>query len=170
MPPRMSTPTSAEFRRAMSRFATGVTIVTVAQEDGEPRGMTANAFASVSLDPPLVLVCVDLRAHTHDRMRDAEHFGVSVLDDTQQGVAEFFASPNNPPERLARLGIRFRRAANGTPYLEGCLAHLICRRVAAHRAGDHTIYVGQAGHLSAREGRPLVFYAGKYRRLAAGEE
>jgi len=170
MPPQMSGPTSAEFRRALSRFATGVTIVTVAQEDGEPRGMTANAFASASLDPPLVLVCVDCRAHTHDRMRDAKHFGVSVLDEAQKPVAEFFAAPNSPLEQMARLGIRFRRAANGTPYLEGCLAHLICRRVAAHRAGDHTIYIGQAEHLSAREGRPLLFFAGKYRGLAGGEQ
>lgn len=167
--PQMNKPTSAEFRRAMSRFATGVTIVTVAQADGEPKGMTANAFASVSLEPPLVLVCVDLRARTHDLLRDAEHFGVCVLDESQQAVADFFAAPNASPEDFARLGIHFRRAATGTPYLEGCLAHLICRRVAAHRAGDHTIYLGQAEHLSAREGRPLLFYSGRYRVLAEGK-
>jgi flavin reductase (DIM6/NTAB) family NADH-FMN oxidoreductase RutF len=164
--PQMHKPTSAEFRRAMSRFATGVTVLTVAQADGEPKGMTANAFASVSLEPPLVLVCVDWRARTHDLLRDAEHFGVSVLDENQQAVAEFFAAPDGRPEDLARLGIRFRRAATGTPYLEGCLAHLVCRRVAAHRAGDHTIYIGQAEQLSARDGRPLLFYSGAYRSLA----
>ncbi len=163
---RMSKPTSAEFRRALSRFATGVTVLTVAQADGEPKGMTANAFTSVSLEPPLVLVCVDWRARTHDLLRDAEHFGVSVLDEHQQAVAEYFAAPNGRPESMARLGIGFRRAANGTPFLEGCLAHLICRRVAAHRAGDHTIYIGQAEHLASREGRPLLFFGGRYRGLA----
>lgn len=162
----MSKPSSADFRRAMSRFATGVTVLTVAQPDGEPKGMTANAFASVSLEPPLILVCVDWRARTHDLVRDAEHFAVSVLGEHQQTVAEFFAAPDARPENMARLGIRFRRAANGTPFLEGCLAHLICRRVGAHRAGDHTIYIGQAEHLSARDGRPLLFYGGRYRGLA----
>ena len=162
----MTKPTSAEFRRAMSRFATGVTILTVVQPDGEPKGMTANAFASVSLEPPLVLVCVDWRARTHDLLRHAEHFGISVLHEGQQAVAEIFAAPDGQPEAMARLGIRLRRAAGGTPYVEDCLAHLICRRVAAHRAGDHTIYVGQAEQLAAGEGRPLLFYAGRYRALA----
>jgi flavin reductase (DIM6/NTAB) family NADH-FMN oxidoreductase RutF len=161
----MTRPASAEFRRALSRFATGVTVVTVAQRNGGTKGMTANAFTSVSLDPALILVCVDLRARTHDLLKSARHFGVSVLDESQQGVAEFFAQQHADPAQMPELGIRFRQEANGVPYLEGCLAHLVCRRVAARRAGDHTIFIGEVEHLSCREGRPLLFYGGRYHAL-----
>jgi len=163
--PRMTRPASAEFRRALSRFATGVTVVTVAHKKGGTKGMTANAFTSVSLDPALVLVCVDVRARTHALLKSARRFGVSVLDESQQGYAEFFARPNSDPGRMAELGIRFRRESNGVPYIEGCLAHLVCRRVAARRAGDHTIFIGEVEHLSCREGRPLLFYGGRYHSL-----
>ena len=127
--------------------------------------MTANAFTSVSLDPALILVCVDLRARTHALLKSARHFGISVLDETQQVVAQFFAQPHADPARMPELGIRFRHEANGVPYLEGCLAHLVCRRVAARRAGDHTIFIGEVEHLSCREGRPLLFYSGRYHAL-----
>ncbi len=163
--PRMTRPASAEYRRALSRFATGVTVVTVAQKNGGTKGMTANAFTSVSLDPALVLVCVDLRARTHALLKSARRFGVSVLDETQQAFAEYFAQAHADPARIPALGIRFRHEANGVPYIEGCLAHLVCRRVAARRAGDHTIFIGEVEHLSCREGRPLLFYGGRYHSL-----
>jgi flavin reductase len=161
----MKRPANAEFRRALSRFATGVTVVTVAQRNGGTKGMTANAFTSVSLDPALVLVCVDLRARTHALLKSARRFGVSVLDESQQAFAEFFARPRADPTRMPALGIRFRHEASGVPYIEGCLAHLVCRRVAARRAGDHTIFIGEVEHLSCREGRPLLFYGGRYHSL-----
>ena len=127
--------------------------------------MTANAFTSVSLDPALVLVCVDLRARTHALLKSARYFGVSVLDETQQPFAEYFAQPRTDPARMLALGIRFRREAHGVSYIEDCLAHLVCRRVAARRAGDHTIFIGEVEHLSCREGRPLLFYGGRYHAL-----
>ena len=164
----MAHTTSAEFRRACSRFATGVTVVTVGRADGEPKGMTANSFTSVSLAPPLVLVCVDLRARTHALLKRARHFGVSVLDEHQQAAAQYFAATEQDATHMAALGIRFRREANGVPYIESCLAHMICRRVGARRAGDHTIFIGEVEHLACREGRPLLFYGGKYRAMSGG--
>jgi len=163
---QMTRAASAEFRRALSRFATGVTIVTVAQKTGTPKGMTANAFTSVSLNPALVLVCVGLQARTHAVLKSARYFGISVLDETQKAVAEYFARPKGDPALMQELGIRIRYEANGVPYIEGCLAHLVCRRVGARRAGDHTIFIGEVVHLSSREGRPLLFYGGRYRALS----
>jgi len=163
--PRMTRPASAEFRRALSRFATGVTIVTAAQKGGGTKGMTANAFTSVSLHPALVLVCVGRQARTHAVLKIARHFGISVLDETQRAIAEYFAQPEADPAQMQKLGIHIRHEANGVPYIEGCLAHLACRRVAARRAGDHTIFVGEVEHLSCREGRPLLFYGGRYHAL-----
>lgn len=162
---RMKRPASAEFRRALSRFATGVTIVTAAHKNVGTKGMTANAFTSVSLDPALVLVCVALKARTHAVLKSARHFGISVLDETQKDVAEYFARPEADPACMESLGIRIRHEANGVPYVQGCLAHLVCRRVAARRAGDHTIFIGEVEHLSCREGRPLLFYGGRYHAL-----
>ena len=158
-------PASAEFRRALSRFATGVTVVTAAQKNGGTKGMTANAFTSVSLNPALVLVCVALQTRTHAVLKSARHFGISVLDERQRAVAEFFARPGGDRAQMEELGIRIGHEANGVPYIEGCLAHLVCRRVAARRAGDHTIFIGEVEHLSSREGRPLLFYAGRYHAL-----
>jgi len=163
----MAPTASADFRRALSRFATGVTVVTVTQRNGEPRGMTANAFTSVSLDPALVLVCVDLRARTHNLLKQARYFGVSVLDEHQQAIAQFFASHHtDPKQEMQALGIRLHPEAKGVPYIEGCLAHLICRRVATRRAGDHTIFIGEVEHLAHREGRPLLFFSGRYHALS----
>lgn len=162
---RMSRPASAEFRRALSRFATGVTVVTAAQKNGGLKGMTANAFTSVSLNPALVLVCVGLKARTHNVLKSARYFGISVLDETQQEVAEYFARPEADPALMASLGIRIGRESHGVPYIQNCLAHLACRRVAARRAGDHTIFIGKVEHLSCREGRPLLFYGGRYHAL-----
>jgi flavin reductase (DIM6/NTAB) family NADH-FMN oxidoreductase RutF len=162
----MAPTVSTDFRRALSRFATGVTIVTVSRKSGEPKGMTANAFTSVSLDPALILVCVDLRARTHNLLKAAPYFGVSVLDESQQAVAQFFAAQHPDPDKMHALGIRFHPEAKRVPYIEGCLAHLICRRVATRRAGDHTIFIGEVEHLAHREGRPLLFYSGRYHALS----
>ena len=162
----MAPTASAEYRRALSRFATGVTVVTVARRNGEVKGMTANSFTSVSLDPALILVCVDLRARTHALLKSARRFGVSVLDERQQGYAEYFADPHADPARMPGLGIRILRGAGRTPYIEGCLAHLVCRRVAARLAGDHTIFIGEVESMACREGRPLLFYGGRYHGLA----
>lgn len=151
------------FRKVMGKFATGVTVISVSGT-GAVKGMTANSFTSVSLEPPLVLVCVDYRARTLDLLRGGEHFGISVLEEHQQPVSDFFTRFEQEPDVAQRLGIRYR-ISGGAPVLEDCLATIGCRKVAAHEAGDHIIFVGEVQEMAARDGRPLLFYAGRYHRI-----
>ena len=127
--------TPDEFRAALGRFASGVTVVTVATADGEVHGMTANAFCSVSLQPPLVLVCVDHLAETYLHLREHERFGISVLKEDQEALSEFFADPERNPDAAYRLGIEYGKMTSGTPVLRHALANLDCRKTAAHAAG-----------------------------------
>lgn len=157
-----------EFRRAMGCFATGVTIVTVDLE-GEVHGMTANAFASVSLDPLLVLVCVDHSTRTHAHLHAKKRFGVNVLCDDQRAISEFYADPERTHERAeAEAGARFERTRHGTPMLQGSLAYLECRLHSAQDAGDHTIFIAEVEDVVVKDGDPLLFFTGKYRKV--GEE
>src|SRR5882762_8716215 len=107
----------AEFRKALGSFATGITVITL-DSDGEVHGMTANAFASVSLDPPLVLVCVDQRTRTHSHLHAKKRFGVNVLAEDQQTVSEYYARTTQDHQHAEReAGARFDRTAHGTPVL-----------------------------------------------------
>src|ERR1700746_3391484 len=116
--------TQAEFRRALGCFATGVTVITLDSEN-EVHGMTANAFTSVSLDPMLVLVCVDQNARTHAHLRAKKRFGINVLSEQQQATAEHYARPDREPARAEEeAGARFDRTQHGTPVLQGALAYL----------------------------------------------
>jgi flavin reductase (DIM6/NTAB) family NADH-FMN oxidoreductase RutF len=158
----------AEFRRAMGCFATGVTIVTV-DLDGEVHGMTANAFASVSLDPMLVLVCVDHTTRTHAHLHAKKRFGINVLCAEQRGISEYYARPERTHEHAEQeAGARFERTRQGTPMLQGSLAYLECRLHSAQVAGDHTIFIAEVEDVVVREGEPLLFFRGKYRKV--GEE
>lgn len=157
--------TPAEFRKAMGCFATGVTVITVDYE-GEVHGMTANAFASVSLDPLLVLVCVDQRARTHAHLHAKKRFGVNVLAEHQREISEYYARPAgtyDPAE--PKVGVRFERTAHGTPVLQGALAYLECRLHTAQDAGDHTIFIAEVEDVVVREGSPLLFFRGQYRTI-----
>jgi flavin reductase (DIM6/NTAB) family NADH-FMN oxidoreductase RutF len=156
---------SSEFRKAMGCFATGVTIITV-DLVGEVHGMTANAFASVSLDPMLVLVCVDHATRTHAHLHAKKRFGINVLAENQRAISKYYARP----ERLhddaeAQAGARFDRTAHGTPILHGSLAYLECRLYSAQEAGDHTIFIAEVEDVVVREGDPLLFFRGKYRKV-----
>jgi flavin reductase (DIM6/NTAB) family NADH-FMN oxidoreductase RutF len=159
--------TQAEFRKAMGSFATGVTVITVDHE-GEVQGMTANAFASVSLDPLLVLVCVDYRARTHAHLHARKRFGVNVLAENQRAVSEYYAGPS-PDHRQAeqKAGARFDRTKHGTPVLHGALAYLECRLHTAQDAGDHTIFIAEVEDVVVREGDPLLYFRGEYRQIGA---
>ena len=158
----------AEFRKAMGQFATGVTIITL-DLDGEVHGMTANAFASVSLDPLLVLVCVDHSTRTHAHMHAKKRFGINVLCEDQRAISEYYARPERTHERAeAEAGARFERTAHGTPMLHGSLAYLECKLHSAEQAGDHTIFIAEVEDVVVRDGDPLLFFRGKYRR--AGED
>jgi flavin reductase (DIM6/NTAB) family NADH-FMN oxidoreductase RutF len=157
-----------EFRKAMGCFATGVTILTLDLE-GEVHGMTANAFASVSLDPPLLLVCVDHSARTHAHLHAKKRFGVNVLAENQRVISEYYARPVHVHEHAEEEAVaRFDRTAQGTPMLHGALAYLECRLQSAQEAGDHTIFIAEVEDVVVRQGEPLLFFRGKYRKI--GEE
>ena len=154
--------TPDEFRAALGRFATGVTVITVETAEQYIHGMTASAFCSVSLRPPLVLVCVDHLAETYLHLRERGQFGVSVLKQEQDALSEFFADPERNPDAAYRLGIRYRSMKSGMPVLENTLANLDCRIVAAHAAGDHTIFVAEVREVLLGEGLPLLYFRGRY--------
>jgi flavin reductase (DIM6/NTAB) family NADH-FMN oxidoreductase RutF len=150
----------------MGSFATGVTIITV-DMDGEVHGMTANALASVSLEPPLLLVCVDHSARTHAHLHARKRFGVNILADGQRSISEYYA--RTVEEQVeGESGAGFDRTGHGTPVLQGALTFLECRLQWTHDAGDHTIFIAEVEDVVVRSGEPLVFFRSKYRRV--GEE
>ena len=158
---------SADFRKAMGAFATGVTIITV-DLDGEVHGMTANAFASVSLDPMLVLVCVDHSTRTHAHLHTKKRFGVNVLCEDQRAISEYYARPERSHLNAeSEAGARFDRTGHGTPILHGSLAYLECRLHSAQVAGDHTIFIAEVEEVVVQDGHPLLFFRGKYRKIGA---
>jgi flavin reductase (DIM6/NTAB) family NADH-FMN oxidoreductase RutF len=143
------------FRQALSHFASGVTVVTVETAEG-PVGFTATGFTSVSLVPPLVLVCIDEDASAHDAVVAGEHFGISILSVDQSWVALQFARSNidrfhGVPLREPPKGGRWR-----APFIEGALVHLECRKHARYVEGDHTILIGRVLLADVHPGRPLL--------------
>ena len=154
------------FRQVMGHFATGVAVVTTRLGD-TMHGMTANALTSLSLDPLLVLVCVDHRARTKPLLDAAGIFAINLLAEDQVEVARLFASREvDVNERLRRIS--YHVAVTGAPIIDGCLAYLDCRVATTYPGGDHTIYVGEvaAAGLDRSEARPLLFYRGGYRGIA----
>lgn len=155
---------TSDFRKAMGCFATGVTVITVDQE-GEVHGMTANAFTAVSLDPVLVLVCVDHRARTHGHLHARKRFGVNVLSSKQQAISEYYARSSEAHQHPESAGARFDRTAHGTPVLQGALAYLECRLHSTQPAGDHTIFIAEVEQVEVREGEPLLYFRSRYRDI-----
>ena len=151
----------ASFRLALSQFATGVAVVLTRDAAGAPAGLTVNAFSSVSLDPPLVLICVDIRSDAHDPNAESGIFGVSVLSATQEDISRRFSWRG--PEKFE--GFVLEHGETGALLVPGAVAHLECAVVGAHRAGDHTIYVGEIRVLRASPGPPLLYHRGAYRRV-----
>jgi len=163
------TVTQADFRKAMGSFATGVTVITVDHE-GEVHGMTANAFTAVSLEPLLVLVCVDHQARTHAHLQAKKRFGVNVLAQNQRLISEYYARPIATHEHAEQeAGARFDRTAHGTPVLRGALAYLECRLHTAQDAGDHTIFIAEVEDVVVREGDPLLYFRSGYRQIGAAD-
>ena len=159
--------THAEFRQALGSFATGITVITLDSE-GEVHGMTANAFTSVSLDPMLVLVCVDQRASTHAHLHAKKRFGVNVLAESQRVISEYYARPGRTHDRAAEeAGATFDRTKHGTPVLHGALAYLECKLHSAQDAGDHTIFIAEVEDVVVRDGRPLLYFESKYRGIGS---
>lgn len=150
------------FRQLMAFWATGVSVITALGSDG-PAGATANALTSLSLTPPLALVCFDLSSRTLHAVRESERFCINMLHAGQEGISRLFASKKSPGEKFASLDYRIE---DGTPVLEGCLAHLICALDSELRRGDHVVAIGEvlAGRTDAG-GSPLIFYRGQYQAV-----
>jgi flavin reductase (DIM6/NTAB) family NADH-FMN oxidoreductase RutF len=154
-----------EFRSIIGNFATGVTVITTAAGD-ELQGMTANAFTSLSLDPLMVLICVDRASHTHRVLRAGGAFAVNILGAHQEEVSRLFARKAEP-ERGALRGQPFRIGETGAPVLEQCLAYLECRVSEELPGGDHTIFLGEVVDAAVLDdGPPLLFFRAEYRELA----
>ena len=153
-----------DFRNVMGRFATGVTVVTVAH-DGQLRGMTANAFSSVSLSPALLLVCIDEHASIYPMFERASAFAVNILASDQAAVSQAFAAKGERDEVMH--GLPHHVAPLGSPVLDGVIAWAECRIEHRYAGGDHLIVVGHVQHLEVPrpESEPLVFFAGQYRHL-----
>jgi flavin reductase (DIM6/NTAB) family NADH-FMN oxidoreductase RutF len=151
-----------ELRRVMGHFATGVTVITTISKQGAPFGLTANAFMSVSLEPPLLLISVDRKAESFPHFEESKVFTVNILRDDQESISRRFAvSGGNKFE-----GVAYHVGGNGVPILEGTLAHVECRLYAAHDGGDHILYLGEIQEAETREGKPLLFYRGGYRAIS----
>jgi len=150
------------FRSVLGRFASGITVVTTCGEDGRDHGMTVSAFCSVSLTPPLVLVCVARNAEMHRVLQTVSHFTVNILSERQEAISRRFADLN-AEQRFE--GVGFRRGKSGAPVLHDILAYVECRVQQRYDAGDHGIVIGEVEHAAARDDRPLLYYRGGYALL-----
>ena len=150
-----------DFRSAMGRFATGVTVVTTLDEAGEIHGMTANSFTSVCLEPPAILVCVAHNAHTYNYVESKGTFGVNVLGVDQIHVGQYFA--RRPEDRTEEIDWSYSTSGDGVPLLDGSMVSMACRVLGSHVYGDHTIYVGCVEEMILGEtAAPLLFYESRW--------
>lgn len=150
-----------ELRNVMGHFATGVTIITTRDVSGKPFGLTANAFSSLSLEPPLVLICVDKKVDCYACFDQSKVFVVNILSEGQDQLSTRFATKGI--EKFE--GVAVRQGNLGVPLLEGAVAHIECKLTSAYEGGDHTIYVGEVQAVDAAGDRPLLFFKGKYKKL-----
>jgi flavin reductase (DIM6/NTAB) family NADH-FMN oxidoreductase RutF len=150
-----------EFRAALSRFPSGVTVVTTKDKDGRLHGITVSAFCSVSLEPPLILVCIDKTTGSHPAFDFGGTFVVNVLREDQAHLSNHFASLI--ADKFDR--IEYRKTSNGVPILVDALVNLECRLVSTHEGGDHSIFVGEIQNIIVKDGKPLLYFQGNYRSL-----
>ncbi len=148
-------------RRTLGMFATGVTVITTRAGE-QVRGMTVNAFMSVSLEPPLVLVSVDRRARMHALLHEGVRYGISVLADVQEPLSDYFAGRSRGAPEEPRFEL-----VHDTPLVEGALAHLVARVARSYWGGDHSLFLGEVEYARYGEGSPLLFHGGRYERLLA---
>lgn len=150
-----------EFRHVVGHFASGVTVVTTWDAEGRPTGLTASAFTSVSLDPPLVLVCIDRKAQSYPAMQGSGRFAVNILAADQEAFSKQFALSGGDKFD----GIAWSTGPGGLPLISGSLAALECHTLHAYPGGDHTIFVGRVEAVQAHVAEPLLYYRGKYHQL-----
>ncbi|MCV6604957.1 MAG: flavin reductase family protein [Porticoccaceae bacterium] len=151
-----------ELRNAFGCFATGVTVITTRGADGSPVGMTANSFASVSLDPPLVLWSIARQSNCFDSFINASHFAIHVLTSDQQAVSNTFACKEN--DKFASTP--WQRDGNGTPLLDHYAARMVCSMSNQHDGGDHVILVGKVEEFDYNNNAPLIFHSGVYKEIS----
>jgi len=151
-----------EFRKTLGCFASGVTIVTTETQDGTPYGLTVSAFTSVSLGPPLVLICIDNRSSGLESFRENGKFAVNILSEEQQDLSTHFATTG-----ADRTQADYRTGKTGIPVLEAAMVSLECTITAEYPGGDHLILLGevQNSHIAEPETNPLLYYQGRYRGL-----
>lgn len=145
-------------RNAFGAFPTGVTVVTTRQEDGTPRGFTANSFTSVSLDPPMLLICIGKTAHSCEVFTNAGHFTVNVLSEDQKEVSGLFASRQSDKFEQAK----WYNGEENMPLITGAIASFVCVQKQVVDAGDHIILIGEVKHYHTNEGAPLGYHGGSY--------
>ena len=150
--------TQDEFRAALSRFPSGVTVVTTRDSLERLYGITVSAFCSVSLDPPLILVCIEKTTGSHRALSESRAFVVNILAAGQQEVSEHFASLNDDKFTV----VKYRQSGRGLPVLEDVAVNLECKLFAEHDGGDHTVFVGLVEEVHVHELEPLVYFHGDY--------
>lgn len=153
--------TNEEFKAALGRFASGVTVVTTKDADGNLHGLTVSAFSSVSMSPPLILVCILKRTGSYSSFEESKSFVVNILDESQQQISNHFASHSD--DKFS--GQNYQLNENGLPVLCDCLVNLECRLKHSYDGGDHTIFVGEIENVTVNEGNPLIYWKGGYRDL-----
>lgn len=153
--------TLTDFRQALGRYATGVTVVTCNSDMG-PLGITANSFSSLSMDPPLVLWSPARSSRRFGAFSAARHFAIHVIGSEQEGLARHFSKQGHD-----FTGLGWQASDNGVPLLDGCIARFECDKEAEHEGGDHTIIVGRVTRVTATPGTPLVFHGGQFLDLGA---
>ena len=150
-----------ELRRVMGHFATGVTVITTKDKDGTPQGLTANAFMSLSLNPPLVLISVDKGAASYACFETGNGYTVNFLGEGQEEISRRFATKGI--DKFS--GVQWHPGRNGAAIIDGVIGYVECKITQCHDGGDHTIVVGEILAASATGDRPLLFFKGKYQRL-----
>ena len=153
--------TKDEFRSALSEFATGVTVITTLDHEGEPHTMTANAFTSVCLDPPIILVCIAHGTHTYGYVESGKRFGVNFLNQDQEALGAYFAK--KPEDRTGGMDYSFSKSKQGLPVLDDSMVFFECDVVGSHLYGDHTIYLAEVKEIRRNESdSPLMFYKSRW--------
>jgi 3-hydroxy-9,10-secoandrosta-1,3,5(10)-triene-9,17-dione monooxygenase reductase component len=157
---------AVDFRRLMGFWATGVSVITAQGHEG-PAGATANALSSLSLDPPLALVCFDLSSRTLAAVRESERFCINMLSTGQENVSRLFATKKSQEEKFAEIG---HQLIQGVPVIDDCLAYVVCGLDSELRRGDHVVAIGQVIESGVdEEAEPLLFYRSEYLRLAESD-
>jgi flavin reductase (DIM6/NTAB) family NADH-FMN oxidoreductase RutF len=157
-------PDAQTFRQAWGKFATGVSVITTVHADGEVHGMTANGINSVSLDPLLVLVCAGHTTTSYPMIKETQRFAINILAEEQQPIAEYYARPTD--QKTGDLAVSFSRTDRGAATVDGSLAHMDCKVVTEHVAGDHTIFIAEVEEIEVGDGRPLLYFEGRFSQLA----